>query len=167
MSRFVLALILSFACSLFAQAPTPAKKQVVQWTLEFEPPQAAPGQKTRAKLTAKIDEGWHMYSLTTPKGGGLPTQLKLAENPALSNVRFFQPKPESKFDPNFQVNTERYDNQVIFYAEADVAQNASAGSSEVTAQIRYSACTDKEQVPRHPPPRPLRLPPTRASQPSS
>lgn len=134
------------AWTAFAQAP-PAKKQVVHWTLQFDPPRAAPGGMFRAKLIAKIDQGWHMYSLTTPKGGGLPTIVKFADNPVLGEVRIFQPKPEPKFDPNFGVNTERYEGETTFYAEGAIKPDSPAGAAEISAQIRYSACTDKECLP--------------------
>ncbi len=38
----------------------------VSWTLTSDVTKAAPGATVPLKLTAKIDEGWHIYSVTTP-----------------------------------------------------------------------------------------------------
>src|SRR5260370_18435804 len=119
------------------------KRGVVDWTMVPDPASAAPGKAFRLKLTAKVDPEWHMYSLTTPKGGGLPAVIKLAENPAVSGVKGFQPKPESKFDPNFGVNTGRYEGEVVFFIEGQLAKDSAPGPLELTARIRYSPCTDK------------------------
>lgn len=126
-------------------AQTP-KKLPVQWILEPQSTTVAPGAKFAARLTAKIDSGWHMYSLTTPKGGGLPTTIKI-DNPAVAGFKVYEPKPDKKFDPNFKVDTERYEGEAVFLAEVELAKTAAAGPLEIAALIRYSACTDKECLP--------------------
>ena len=122
------------------------KKLPVQWAFEPQAASVAPGGKFTGKLTAKIDPTWHMYSVTTPKGGGLPTIIKV-DDPALAGVKIYQPKPEKKFDPNFNVDTERYEGEVVFLVEVELAKTAAAGSLSVPLLIRYSACTDKECLP--------------------
>ena len=124
-----------------AAAPDP-----VQWTLEFSPAAAKPGGKALGKLTATIGEGYHMYSPTTPPGGPNPTKLSLADNPAVAHVRWFEPKPDRKFDPNFQLETETYEKQVEFLVEVEFAPSA-GGDVELTAQTRYQTCTDKICLP--------------------
>ena len=64
----------------FAQEP-----ELVHWTLTSDAPKAPPGSTIVLKLTAKIDPGWHMYSLTaTPADGPNATTIALAQNPATS-----------------------------------------------------------------------------------
>jgi hypothetical protein len=58
-----------FAHVAFAQRPDP-----VRWTLSSEHSVVTPGAKVMARLTAQIEPGWHMYSLTTPKGP-IPTTI--------------------------------------------------------------------------------------------
>ena len=122
------------------------KKLPVQWTFSPLAASVAPGGILHGKLTAQIDPTWHMYSPTTPKGGGLPTIIK-ADDPALAGVKVYQPKPDKKFDPNFNVDTERYEGEVVFLVEVELAKTAVAGSLSVPLLIRYSACTDKECLP--------------------
>ncbi len=133
-----MALLLGCFSLLWAQ-----KKNVVAWEVAPDPVKAAPGGAFRLKLTAKIDPEWHMYSLTTPKGGGLPAVVNLAPNQFATQSKIYQPKPESKFDPNFGVNTERYEGEVVFYLDGQVAKDVPAGPLPLTVNIRYSACTDK------------------------
>src|ERR1700752_221670 len=76
------------------------------WTLPSDVSQAPPGSTVALRLPAKLDDGWHLYSLTTPKGGPIPTTAGLAENPAVASGKLFQPKPERRFDPTFNIDTE-------------------------------------------------------------
>src|SRR5947209_14510697 len=64
----------------------------VHWTLTSDVGQAPPGATVALRLTAKLDDGWHLYSLTTPKGGPIPTTAALAEDPAVESSKLFQPK---------------------------------------------------------------------------
>src|SRR2546430_13602008 len=93
-TRFGIAVLFLLA-SLSAHAQ---KRDTVHWEAKAEPESAAPGGKFRVKLIAKSDPEWHFYSLTTPKGGGLPSQVALDANAAVANSKVFQPKPDSKFD---------------------------------------------------------------------
>ena len=72
MRRAVLA---SFALAILAW-PGGASAQgenPITWTLAPGPKQAKPGQKFDLELTAKIDEGWYLYSTTQPPG---PTRMR-------------------------------------------------------------------------------------------
>src|SRR5215471_17059091 len=74
-----------------------AQDQHVSWTLTAEPAQAAPGGKLLLRMTGKIDEGWHLYSMSTP--GASPTKIQVS-GPAVDSVRSFQAKPRVAHDPN-------------------------------------------------------------------
>src|SRR5258708_2715548 len=65
----------------------------VEWTLTSDALKAAPGSIVALRMTAKIDAGWHIYSVTTPPPT-IPVQIKFGE--AAAHV--YQPKPEQKFD---------------------------------------------------------------------
>src|SRR6202162_766721 len=80
----------------------------VKWTLTFESKSAPAGSHVLAKFAAKIEPGWHLYSLTTPKGGPIPSTSSLADSPVVSGSKLYQPKPERKLDPNFQIDTETF-----------------------------------------------------------
>ncbi len=116
------------------------KLDPVQWTIAADAKEAPAGAKVLLRLTAEIQPGWHLYSLTTPKGGANPTTIKL------EGGRVYQPAPARKFDPNFQVDTETFEGKVPFLIEAVVPAGA-VGEVELTANMRYQACTEKECLP--------------------
>ncbi len=138
--------ILAFGLGLFL-VPLFGAEDPVQWNLKLEPATAAPGSSILARFSATIEPGWHVYSATTPKGGPNPTALTIADNPVVSRFRVFQPKPERKFDPNFQLDTETFEHQVTFTIAIDLKKDAPGGPVELTAQTRYQCCNDKVCLP--------------------
>jgi len=119
----------------------PKRQDPVQWKLEIEPARVAPGGKALARFTAAIEDGWHLYSPTTPPGP-IPTELGLADAPGAKLARLLQPRPKVKFDPNFNTNLETFDHSAVFLMEIAIAPDAAAGELELTAQARYQACSD-------------------------
>jgi thiol:disulfide interchange protein DsbD len=140
MRRLALAFCLFLVSAFAAQDP-------VQWTLTLDSPSAAPGSSILARFTGNIESGWHLYSATTPKGGPNPTTVSIADNAAIAGFEVFQPKPERKFDPNFQLDTETFHDQVTFVIRIDLKKDAQPGPVELTAQVRYQCCTDKICLP--------------------
>ena len=135
------AIALLFLCpSAFAQ-----KDQHVVWTLSVEPASIAPGGKALVKMSGRIDEGWHLYSASSP--AAIPTKIQLAPNPALEKYRILQPKPKRAFDPNFNSDTETYEGDVAFLLEVAVKPDAPAGSLELALSARYQTCNPKMCVP--------------------
>src|SRR5215472_16106046 len=119
----------------------------VKWALTFEAGTAQPGSHVLAKFTAKIEPGWHLYSLTTPKGGPIPSTSSLAESPVVSSFKLYQPKPERKLDPNFQIDTETFANEVVLLYDIELKKDAPVGPAEITAQVRYQCCNDRSCLP--------------------
>src|SRR5207302_930951 len=109
-----------FFIALLAAASLAAQKlDPVQWTLSAYPDPIRPGAEVPLRLTAKIDRGWHLYSLTTPQGGAegspIQTTVKLADNKAVDSISVFQPIPERKFDPGFGLDIETYSGEPVFW----------------------------------------------------
>ena len=138
----ILAVAIILAGSALAQKLDP-----VQWSLTSDAAKVTPGSTVPLKLIAHIDPGWHLYSLTTPQGGkdGSPIQttIKMADNPAVESAKVLQPKPERKFDPSFGIDIETYSGETAFWVPATLARTAS-GEIELTAQVRYQACDEKQ-----------------------
>jgi len=140
-ARVILTLFLA-AASGFAEKLDPAK-----WSLELQPATAAPGSKVLARFRAKIEPGWHLYSLTTPAGGPIPTTLRLDSNPAIASFRVFEPQPKRAFDPNFNLDTETYEDEPVFLIEIETKKDAAPGASEVAAEVRYQMCDPRRCLP--------------------
>ncbi len=139
-ARVLLALLLT-AASGAAEKLDPAK-----WSLEIQPA-AAPGSKILARLQAKIESGWHLYSLTTPAGGPIRTTVHLADNAAVASFRVFEPPPKRAFDPNFNLDTETYEGAPVFLIEIENRKDAAPGASEIAAEVRYQICDPTRCLP--------------------
>lgn len=140
--KYVLALAAILSATLSAAAPDP-----VQWTLSLDSKSVRPGGHVLAKFNAKVEAPYHVYSLTTPKGGPNPTTVGIADNPAVASFKVYEPKPERKFDPNFQLDTETYESEVAVLIDIELKKDAPAGPLEIVAQARYQCCTDKICLP--------------------
>ncbi len=139
---------LSFALGLLAciAAANAQKLDPIQWTLTSDVTKAPAGSSVPLHLKATFQEGWHLYSLTTPKGGPIPTTAELAENPAVKESKLYQPPPIRQFDKNFNLDTETFEKQVDLPLTATLAPDAK-GSVELTANVRYQACNDRQCLP--------------------
>jgi thiol:disulfide interchange protein DsbD len=134
--RRLLLLLLSAASALtptFGQGNVPKP----EWKVE----QAAPGV---LKLSTTLAEPWHLYSFTTPKGTGIPFSITFPDQPSVTGFDAWQPKPERKYDPNFQAESETFGGDIAFYIAPKVTGTAPV---ELSARLRYQICTDKQCVP--------------------
>jgi thiol:disulfide interchange protein len=138
----VLLILLLAAASGLAEKLDPAK-----WSLALQPAAAAPGSKILAKLQAKIEPGWHLYSLTTPAGGPIRTTVRVDNNAAVASFRVFEPQPKRAFDPNFNLDTETYEGEPAFLIEIETKKDAAPGASEIAADVRYQMCDPTRCLP--------------------
>jgi thiol:disulfide interchange protein len=140
--------VLSLAFGLVAAlaAVYGQKLDPIQWTLTSEVAKAPPGATVPLHLKATFQEGWHLYSLTTPAGGPIPTTAALAENPAVKGSKLYQPPPIRQLDKNFNLDTETFEKEVDLPLTAELAPDAK-GAIELAAQVRYQACNDRLCLP--------------------
>jgi thiol:disulfide interchange protein DsbD len=140
--------LLNFAFVLLTAitAANAQKLDPIQWTLTSDITKAPAGSSVPLHLKATFQEGWHLYSLTTPKGGPIPTTAELAENPSVKDAKLYQPPPNRQFDKNFNLDTETFEKQVDLPLTATLAPDAK-GSVELTANVRYQACNDRQCLP--------------------
>lgn len=135
-----------FICGLVLAASASFAQNEAQWTLSSDVAKAPAGATVPLRLTAKIDSGWHIYSMTTPKGGGMPTAVVL-DDPAIESFRLYQPKPDRKFDSTFNVDVETFSNQVDFLMPVQLKKDASGDALNLVAQLKYQVCSDRECKP--------------------
>ncbi len=136
-------IILLIASTAFAQSLNP-----VTLSGKLEPAQVKPGQTAKLLITAKIEPGWHLYSLTQPSGGPRPTRITIDESGAFKmDGAAQQPKPKTKFDPNFQIDTQTFDNQVTFTVPVKVKDDAQAGAQKLIAKFYFQVCDEHQCLP--------------------
>ena len=68
------------------------------------------------RLTANINNGWHIYSQTTPEGGPVPTNISFTKNPLfqLQGTAKEVGKLEQHNEPLFGVDVKQFSNKVDF-----------------------------------------------------
>ncbi|MBO0725434.1 MAG: protein-disulfide reductase DsbD N-terminal domain-containing protein [Blastocatellia bacterium] len=142
-----LALCLSFSLSLFTtlaqsqeKAPNP-----VAWSLKVVNATATDGKMT-AEMTAKIEDGWHIYSLTPIANGPKPTRITLPAEQAFELAGEIEaPDPFVGADPNFGVEVEYYEESVTF--KLPLKRRAGRSGDKLLVEARYQICTNQLCLP--------------------
>lgn len=122
-----------------AQSPD----QIVKWTAVPAAQRVNPGARLTVTLSGTIQDGWHTYSITQPRGGPVPTTIKL---PPMQPFKLAGPitgsEPERIFDPNFSMQTEIHSDRVVYTLPVAVDANTKPGNHELSIAVRFQACND-------------------------
>ncbi len=141
-----LVLVCGLAVTAAAQMLNP-----INLSAKLDPNPVKAGQTAKVTVTAKIESGWHLYSLTQPAGGPRPTKITIDETgPFKADGKATQPKPKVAADPNFSIPgqppfmTETFDNEAIFTLPIKVAADAPVGNQKLTVKFYFQVCNDHE-----------------------
>ena len=119
----------------------------VKWSLHPQQEKLAPGSAVVLSLHAKIADGYHLYSFTTPAGGPIKTAASFHANSDIEHLRIYQPKPDRHTDATLNVPVETFQGSVEFLVTGELRRNAPPGDTIVQASIRYQACSDQICLP--------------------
>ena len=126
----------------------PCQEHPAQWRASGPGKAIHPGEKFSVRLSASINSGWHMYSITQPAGGPTTTVIKIpAAQPFSLDGQVSGPSPHVAYDANFEMNTETYEESAAFIVPVAVAKNASAGDQKLTVDVRFQVCNDTMCMP--------------------
>lgn len=118
-------------------------KDEVRFQLAVEPPEVGVGGRFDATVTASIEKGWHLYSLTQPPGGPIKTTIGVTESSSfVQDGEVQQPEPQVQFDPNFGINAEFFDGKVVFLVPVQVKPGVSESEEDLHVQVRFMVCSD-------------------------
>jgi phytoene dehydrogenase-like protein len=99
-------------------------------------------------VRATIQEGWHLYSMTTPPGGPKPTVFALVRTDGVEPAgKALQPVPAREFDQNFQVDTEQYSREVEFAVPVRLTDAAPEGPLTLRGTVAFQVCDPKQCIP--------------------
>jgi thiol:disulfide interchange protein DsbD len=132
------------ALSLAAAPPNP-----VAWKLASGPAKGVkPGARFTVKLTAAIQEGWHIYSLKPIEDGPLPTRIWLAEGqPFLLAGPIKADEPQTMLDPTLHMEVELYEGAAGFSLPVKVAPGAAPGSQNLVVTAQAQSCNNSICLP--------------------
>ena len=119
----------------------------IRWTIKNESSAVKPGEVFNVQVVAAIDEGWHLYSLEQPAGGPIPTKIFVDENRKFKSAGDIEsPQPQVLFDPNFNMDTQFYEGEVVFKVPLQVTNEASTGKNTVSVNAFFQTCNDKTYI---------------------
>jgi len=126
--------LLPFATSAVAQ-PTEA----VKWQFEVAPKS---DMEVEVRITATMDEGWHIYSQLTEEGGPKPTTFTFSPSESYELIGKVKEEstPIEKLDPTFMMPVWWFDNTAVFSQRLKLHTTTAA----VNVKIEFMACTDYE-----------------------
>ena len=123
-------------------APAGGEKSPVAVRAQFTAPSAE--KPAYLFITATIDAGWHIYSITQAAGGPIATKIDLAALP--SGVRIagkFQPSvlPDSKKEEVFDnMIVESHHGTVTWYAPIELAAGVDPARLKIDGKLTAQAC---------------------------
>ena len=129
---FLLGLMCLMGSFVFAQQLDPAK-----WTYSVKETSA-----TEAELvfTAKIDDGWHLYSQYTDPAGPLPIVFEFTKSADYELVgKVQEPKPHEEMDPLFDCVVKSFSGTVVFRQKV---RRLSDKDFTVNGVLSYQMCNN-------------------------
>jgi suppressor for copper-sensitivity B len=94
-----------------------------------------------------IEPDWHVFSITQPKGGPMPSAVKVTESEQFKLLGPFQADrpPHVKPPDVFPVNSEEHEEQVIWTAPIELAEGVKAEDATIEVKFSGQVCTSGEQ----------------------
>lgn len=138
--RGVLSALLLIVLSATAVAQV---KNPVKWAFSVK---KVSGGVFQIHMNATIEQGWHIYSQSTPEGGPIPTAFTFSKNPLVTvsgKVKEIG-KVEKHFEPLFKVDVIQFSDKVEFVQLVKVKKGV---KTSVNGLVEYMSCNDKECLP--------------------
>ncbi|MGB2751861.1 MAG: cytochrome c biogenesis protein CcdA [Pyrinomonadaceae bacterium] len=120
----------------------------VSWTLESDSKgkPAAAGKTFKVRLNAKVDGPWHLYAVEQPDGGPIPTTITTAAPETFAiDGKITSPKPITKFDENFKIDTKFFEKETWF--DVVIKPLTAANVDDLALNIKYQVCNDTTCLP--------------------
>ncbi|MXV39214.1 protein-disulfide reductase [Flavobacteriaceae bacterium Ap0902] len=97
------------------------------------------------RMTAQLEDGWHMYSITQKEGGiGLPTEFTWKENPKAKKVGAIEERGKLLNVFNELISErELYFGKTVTFVQKYTASEA----TKVEGEIMYQVCDDQQCLP--------------------
>ena len=121
----------------------------VAWKLQNEansPVKA--GALFHVKLAAKVQEGWHLYSLKPMADGPIATRIWIGDGQPFSMAGGIRaPEPQVMQDPTLGMEVELYEGEALFTLPVKTAAGLQPGSHTLVVSASYQSCNDKLCLP--------------------
>ena len=103
------------------------------------------GQHAELQITARVQPGWHIYSITQKAGGPKPTKINLVDSDQYRLLGQFVAVPPAtvhhyEFWPDLDV--EEHENQVTWSAPVEVLGSEGWRGVTIEGDVRGQVCKD-------------------------
>ena len=140
MKKIFLLLLASFviSASLIAQIQDP-----VQWSYAAK---KKSNNFYEVVITGTVEHPWHIYSMTTPKGGPVPTNITFKKNPLvlLDGKTKENGKLKVEKDNVFGVDVKYFNDRVEFVQAVKLKGNV---KTNIGGTVEYMVCDDSQCLP--------------------
>ncbi|MDR3702105.1 MAG: protein-disulfide reductase DsbD N-terminal domain-containing protein [Candidatus Sulfopaludibacter sp.] len=142
MKSLICAILLTFSLAGAAADP-------VAWKLADGPAKAVkPGARFTVNLVARVEEGWHLYSMKHVEDGPVATRIWLADGQPFQLAEAVKSsRPETLQDPSFNMEVELYEGEATFTLPLKVAAGSAAGAQTLVVNASYQSCNNKICLP--------------------
>lgn len=138
----------SICLAWMAAALLAAPADPVSWKLVEGPARPVKaGAKFTVKLVARVQEGWHLYSMKRLEDGPVATRIWLADGQPFQLAGAIRSSPpETLTDPSFNMEVEQYEGEASFVLPLK-ADGAASGTQTLAVQASYQSCNNKICLP--------------------
>src|SRR5579871_4927480 len=120
-----------------------AQQQHIQWKATLNPPDARAGEGAQIVLHAKLDPGWHLYSLTQPNGGPYRTTIEVKSGGALEvGGDPVGPSFKTKHDNSSNIDVQFYADSVAFGVPVKL-KSSIQGAQKAALSLTYQVGNDR------------------------
>jgi len=141
MSIYKLTIKLLFLFALLSTSISAQIQDPVKWSFSIE----QKDKDATILLTAKIEEGWHLYSQDIADGGPIPTTFKFTKNKNYELVgKATEPKAIEVMDPNFEMKLKYFGEKVVFKQKIKLLSDV---SFKLDGSVEFMVCNDKMCLP--------------------
>jgi DsbC/DsbD-like thiol-disulfide interchange protein len=130
--------------SLYAAPADP-----VAWKAEEAPAKPVkPGARFTLRLVAKIQPGWHLYSMKPMEDGPVPTRIWLADGQPFQLAGPVKgDEPQTLQDPTLKMEVEQYEGTAGFAVPVKIAAGAAPGTQNLAVNATFQSCNNKMCLP--------------------
>lgn len=135
-------LFLLFLCSVFSL--TAQIHEPVKWRFELK---GVSETEAEIWLKASIESPWHMYALTLPEGGPVPTTITFESvtGAKLTGSVESSSKVQTAYDKSFDMELSWYTDEVLFVQK--LALEGAIEDVSIEGEVSYMVCNDENCLP--------------------
>ncbi len=122
----------------------PAETENITFQVKASKAEAAAGSSLEVSVTARMDDGWHIYGFKEYEGSVATVIALDAGQPfKLGDVTSPRPKHVKKKFGETDLEYDSFEGEVTFTLPITISEDAPAGEATLKGSVKYQICSDK------------------------